>query len=123
MVTIRKFVSAVNFRLNEGCEYLWECYGPDCCQLGWIKPDRSASAGIVYDIKSGVVYEMSVWDEKNNEVWRWIRPEFRKAHDSESWSRGFDPKVAIDKTKFQDVGPRSILNRLKKACSRRNVRA
>jgi hypothetical protein len=122
MVTIKKFINAISFKIDEGCEYLWECYGPDCRQLGWIKPDRSATAGIVYDIKSHVVYEMSVWDDKNNEVWRWIKPGFRKAHDSESWSRGFDPKVAIDKTKFQDLSPRPILDRLKKVHRRRNGR-
>lgn len=122
MVTIKKFIKSINFKIDEGCEYLWECYGPDCRQLGWTKPDRSATAGIVYDNKSHVVYEMSVWDNKNEEVWRWIRPGFRRAHDRECLSRGFIAKRAIDSVGFQDVSPRIIFDRLKKMYRRRNGR-
>lgn len=117
--TIKDFVSAVGFRLDCGYEHLWECYGPDACGIGWTKDDLSASSGIVYDMKTHVVYEMSVWDEMNGRYLRWIRPGFGDRYRRESIRRGHDPDVAVDKSRFKKASPAECLSALKKLVRRK----
>jgi hypothetical protein len=118
-ITIKDFVQAVNFKLDGGYEYLWSCYGIDAFGLGWTSADLSASAGMIYDDKTGVVYELSVWDDRQNFVLRWIRPGFRAKHDRESREKGFSPNVAIDKKRFRDSSPSECLAAIKKLLRRK----
>lgn len=114
-IKIKDFVLAVNYKIGDGYEYLWECYGPNACGLGWDKKDFSASAAIIYDTKTHDVYEMSVWDcrVEKTKVYRWIKPGYFKKYKKESKSRGFKFDIAIDDVKFEDVSPSSILKNLK----------
>ena len=112
-------MKAVRFRIDCGFEYLWDCYGADSCAIGWTKGDLSASAGIVYDMKTHVVYEMSVWDETGERYLRWIRPGFGGRHRRESIRRGHDPNVAIDKSRFKKANPADCLSELKKLVRRK----
>jgi len=118
-IEIRDFSVAVGFRFDCGYEFLWDCYGPEACGIGWTKDDLSASAGIVYDAKTHVVYEMSVWDTANNIVLRWTRRGFGARRDRESRERGHDPRIAIDKTRFRDSNPDECLSLLQKLVRRR----
>lgn len=122
-ISIRRFFQAVGFKVDCGFEYLWDCYGPNAAGIGWEKEDLSASAGIVYDTKNHFVYEMSVWDNKNNLVLRWCSPRFKRARNSEYKDRGLNHKIAYDKVKFIEATPSrcfSLLSKLKKR--RSNVR-
>lgn len=118
-ITIKDFVTAVEYRLGEGAEYLWECYGLDSSILDWTKPDLSGSAGIVYDTKTHVVYEMSVWDNLNEKVYRWIRPENIKKYKSEAKKRSFSFVLAYDRIKYENTTPAKLLNHLKRLYARR----
>ncbi len=115
-VTIKDFVSAVDYQIGEGWEYLWDCYGPEACSLDWTRPDLGASAAIIYDAKTHEVYEMSVWDcrEPRTKPYRWIRPEYLKAYKKESRERGFKVDFAIDRIKYEDTTPARILGHLKR---------
>lgn len=116
-ISIRRFFQAVGFKVDCGFEYLWGCYGPNAAGIGWDKEDLSASAGIVYDTKTHVVYEMSVWDEKNNLVLLWVDPRFKKAKNSGYKERGLNHRIAFDKVKFTEATPGrcfSLLSNLKK---------
>lgn len=116
--TIKDFSTAVGFKFDCGYEYLWSCYGESACGLDWTKEDLSASAVIVYDAKTHVVYEMSVWDNSNNDIRRWIRPGFGGRYRRESIRRGHDPNVAVDKTRFKKSSPVECLSLLKKLVRR-----
>lgn len=118
-LTIKDFVQAVGFKLDGGHEYLWRCYGDYAFGLGWTKEDLSASAGIVYDEKTKAVYEMSVWDDNGKAVLRWIRPGFRARHDRESRERGFDPNIAVDRTRFKTATPSDCISAVKKLVRRK----
>ena len=115
-ITIKKFVKAIKFKLGEGYEYRWDCHGQDAYGLGWEGQD--ASAGIVYDTKSGVVYSMEVWDTLNGKIYRWITPDQVKRLKKEYNQRGLNFSVAIDKTKYEDVGPSKIIFKLKQLVDR-----
>lgn len=117
--TIKDFSVAVRFGFDCGYEYLWSCYGRDACGLGWSKEDLSASAGIVYDEKTHEVYELSVWDCRNDVVLRWIRNGFKAKYYRESRERGHDPRRAIDKTRFTEASPKECLALLKRLVRRK----
>lgn len=115
-VAIKDFVTAINWQIGSGYEYLWECYGPNASGLDWCRPDLSASAIMIYDTKTQEVYEMSVWDclDEKTKVYRWIKPEYVKRHKKEAKERGFKFNIAIDKTKYEDTTPARLLGHLKR---------
>jgi hypothetical protein len=119
-VKIKDFSVAVGFRFDCGYEFLWDCYGSEACGIGWTKDDLSASAGIVYDGKTHVVYEMDVWDTANDVVLRWTRRGFGARRDRESRQRGHDPRIAMDKTRFRDASPAECLNLLRTLVRRKS---
>lgn len=136
-ITIKEFVTAIKFNLGDGFEYGWNCYGDNAYSIGWMKPDRTATASIVYDIANQKVYQMEVWDELNSRVYRWIDPRYAKAHANEARKLGVNDKIAIgergmlpldeaghiDKVMFEEVSPSKIMNLLKTMYSRRKIRS
>jgi hypothetical protein len=119
-ITIKEFVTAIKFNLGDGFEYGWNCYGDNAYSIGWMKADRTATASIVYDIANQKVYQMEVWDELNNRVYRWIDPRCAKAHANEARKLGINDKIAVDRVMFEEVSPSKIMNLLKAIYSRRN---
>lgn len=127
-ITIKDFVTTVDFKINDGYKYGWDCYGPNSYGLGWQEKRKEdwVSAGIVYDAETHQVYEMSVWDE--NKVYRWIDPKFVKKVKKEYKEKNLNYKnlsykIAIDNIKYEDLSPTKILNRLKKLKEKRNEQA
>lgn len=118
-ITIKGFVTTVKFNLGEGFEYLWDCYGENAYSIGWMKPDRTASASITYDKNNQKIYQMEVWDEANKRVYRWIHPKYKKAHRQEATQRGINDQIAIDKIRFEDITPAKIMAKLREMYSRR----
>jgi hypothetical protein len=121
-VNIKDFMEAVKFKIDEGCKHQWDCFGPDACMIGWNKEDNSASAGIVYDSKIGLVYSMEVWDNLNDKVYRWIRPEFTRKVKKEYASRGFKFSIAVDPIKYIETSPSNILKKLDTAFKRKKLK-
>lgn len=113
-LTIREFLTAVQFRLDCGFEYGWDCYGDEACGIGWTSRDLKASAQIIYDARNGRVYEASVWDDDAPSIPRWIRKGYKAKHDREARSRDVDPDIAIDKKRYKDMGTDEIMTTLKK---------
>ena len=115
-LTIKDFVTSINWQIGEGYEYCWECYGQNVCGLDWGKEDLSASAVMVYDTKTNKVYEMSVWDcrDEKTKVYRWIRPEYVKKHKQEAKRRGLKFDIAIDDVKYEETTPGKLLGHLKR---------
>jgi hypothetical protein len=117
-ITIKDFVTAVDYRIGEGAEYLWECFGLEASILDWVRPDLSGSAGIIYDTKTHVVYEMEVWDDLNEKVYRWIRPENIKKYNREAKKRGVSVVFALDRIKYEHTTPTKLLNHLRRLYAR-----
>ena len=121
-ITIKEFVTAIKFNLGDGFEYQWNCYGDHAYSIGWMKSDRTATASIIYDINSQKVYQMEVWDELNNKVYRWMRPEYSKVHAREARRRGINDKIAMDRVRYEELTPSKIMKILKTIYSRRKIR-
>ena len=104
MITIKDFMECVDYRITEGSEYLWKCFGPNAHSLDcWNGDFEGFSIGIVFDTKNTTVYKFEAHDYNKQNSYRWIHPNYREAHNNESKSRGVDIKEAYDDVNFIDI--------------------
>jgi hypothetical protein len=100
----RQWMESVNYRITEGSEYCWSCYGVNAyCLDSWDGDHNGASASIVFDTKTQEVYESSVYDYSKNRAYRWINPVYKLAHKAEADSREVDFKTAWDNIDYTDL--------------------
>lgn len=106
MVEMKQFFEAVGYRITEGADYGWNCYGNNSHQLSaWngIHGDGGWSANIVFSTKSQKVYEVEVCDYTNNRAYRLINPKYKVKHDLEGVSRGVLGNQAWDDVNYTDL--------------------
>jgi hypothetical protein len=102
MVTLEQFLNLIEFRINEGSDYGWRCYGSDAYMLdSYVEEHYSAS--ILFDRKTQVVYQVEVYDYVKNRAYRLFNPEFKSAHDAESAERNVNKQVAWDEVNFVNL--------------------
>ena len=88
MVTLKDFMEAVGYRITEGSNYGWYCYGGNAYTLdSWNGDQDGHSASIVFDTKTQEVYEVSVYDYTRNRAYRMINPAYKDAHTAECNNR------------------------------------
>ena len=102
MITIKDFMETVNYKITEGSDYRWQCWGDNTHSFdSWDGDnDNGYSAGIVFDTKTHVVYETSIFDYKNNRAYRLLNPDFSQAYRDEAISRNIDPDEATDEMQY-----------------------
>ena len=106
MINLKEYLEIVDYRITEGSEYTWSCYGPDTHALSaWngIHGEGGWSTNIVFDTKDQTIYEIEVCDYTNNRAYRIINPEYVKAHQTEAESRGIDENEAWDDVSYTDL--------------------
>jgi hypothetical protein len=104
MITIKDFMEVVDYRITDGGEYLWKCYGDHTHRLDAEDPENTEfTITTVFDTKTQVVYEMDAWDYKRNVTYRWINPDFIKAVKKEYKKRGLTFKQCIDDRNYIDL--------------------
>lgn len=105
MITMRDFMETVNYRITEGSDYGWTCYGPNAYSLdSWDGDnDNGYSIGIVFDRVNQVVYQMEAHDYKNSRAYRWIHPDYKKKYDAETDKRLIDGDEAWDDVKYTEL--------------------
>lgn len=107
MISIKDFMECINYRITEGSDYLWACYGSDVYQLdswnGKHNGPGSHTINIVFDTQTQIVYEMQAWDHNTDRAYRWIHPDYVDAVKTEYLTRGIDFNEACDDLKFTDL--------------------
>ncbi len=89
MITIEEWMQTVEYRISDGSDFLWLCYGDNAHCLDSIGKNQS-SASIVFDRTNQCVYEVSVCDALHNRAYRMIHPDYAKAHQQESQERSVE---------------------------------
>ena len=104
MITIKDFMTTVDYRITEGSDYGWQCYGPNAYRMdSWNGDQNGHSISMVFDTRTQTVYEISAYDYGNDRAYRWINPEYRSAHDNESEDRGVLGNQAWDDVNYIDL--------------------
>ena len=104
MITLKEWMEVVGYRITEGSEYQWECYGTDAhCLDSWNGDQDGHSFSIYFDTKTQEVYEVQIHDYRNNRAYRLINPDFVKKHKKEAKRRSVEHKEAWDEVNYVDL--------------------
>jgi hypothetical protein len=85
MNLLEDFMKCVNYRITEGSEYCWKCFGNHAYRLdSWNGEQEGHTVGILFDTKTQETYQLEVCDYQRNRAYRWTNPNFKGAHDEEA---------------------------------------
>lgn len=113
MLSIKDFMEVIGYRITEGSEYCWQCYGANAyCLDSWNGEHDGHTVSIVFDTQTQVVYQMEVCDYQANRAYRWINPDYVEAHRNEANVRMVNHKEAWDEVDFVELEvPEDILEK------------
>jgi hypothetical protein len=104
MITVKDFMEIVDYRITEGSDFWWECYGPNAYRLDYWNQDQDGhTVSIVFDTQTHSVYEATAYDYKRERAYRLINPEFAAAHREEAESRDVIENQAWDDVNYVDL--------------------
>ena len=106
MITIKEWMELTDYKITEGSDYGWGCYGPNAYTLdSWngVHGKGGYSFSIIFSTKSQKVYEVSMCDYTNDRAYRMINPKFQKKHDKEAEARNVNLNEAWDDVDYVDL--------------------
>ena len=104
MITLKHFMEVVDYKVTEGSDYCWQCYGPNAYRLdSWNQDQDGHSISIVFDTRTHVVYEANAYDYSRNRAYRLINPDYKFGHDDEAAGRGVNVNQAWDDVNYVDL--------------------
>jgi hypothetical protein len=104
MITLKEWMEVCNYKITEGGDYGWGCYGSNVHTLdSWNQDQDGYSFWIAFDTKDETVYEVQVHDYKRSRAYRLINPDFVKKHRKESKRRGVGKDMAWDDVDYVDL--------------------
>ena len=104
MLTLKEFMELVDYKITEGGEYGWQCFGDDAYSLSsWNGDQDGWSFDIVFDRQTQEVYTVEVCDYKRQRAYRMINPDFQQAYDDEAVTHGTTAKQAWDDVDYVDL--------------------
>lgn len=105
MITMQDFMECTDYRISDSGKFMWDCYGDNAMGIDYWNGEynNGVDVNIVYDTKTGFVYEMQAWDYANKREYRWIHPGYIEGHAAEALKRNVDHFQSIDDRKFIDL--------------------
>jgi hypothetical protein len=104
MITLKEFMELVDYKVTEGSEYCWECFGSNAYSLSYWNQDHSGhSVYIIFDTRTHEVYEVQACDYKHERAYRLINPNYKTAHDNEATRRDVQANQAWDDVDYVDL--------------------
>ena len=106
MITVKEWMELVDYKITEGGNYGWSCYGPNAYTLdSWngIHGTGGYSFSIVFSTKTQKVYEVSMCDYTNNRAYRMINPKNVEKHRKEAESKSVLANQAWDDVNYVDL--------------------
>lgn len=105
MITIKDFLEVIDYKITEGSEYLWDCYGSNAWYLERQLPTSTMgnTVSCVFDNIEQFVYEITAWDNLNNRVYRWIHPDYIKKYKKSCKKKQVNFKIAYDDVEYIDL--------------------
>lgn len=104
MITLKQWMEVVDYRITEGSEYGWSCYGHNAqCLDSWNGDHDGHSLCIVFDRNTQEVYEVQAHDYKRTRAYRLFGVDCKERHDEEACSREIDAREAWDEVNYVDL--------------------
>lgn len=103
MLTVKEWMEVVNYRITEGSDYTWDCFGNNAyCLDSWNGDFDGHSFCIIFDTKTQEVYEVQAHDYSRQRAYRMINPNYAPKHMMEVASRGVED-VAWEDVAYVDL--------------------
>lgn len=104
MIDLKEWMEIVDYRITEGSNYCWECYGPNAYMLdSWNGDQDGYSFTIIFDTKDQTVYEVQAHDYVHNRAYRMINEDFQKKLRKEAKRRDVSKDEAWDDVNYVDL--------------------
>jgi len=104
MISLKEFMEIIDYKITEGSEYCWKCYGPNAYRLdSWNQDQEGYTVSIVFDTRTHLIHEANAYDYKQNRAYRLINPDYKFAHDDEASNRDVDVNQAWDDVNYVDL--------------------
>jgi hypothetical protein len=106
MITMKEWMELVDYKITEGGDYGWGCYGPNSYSLdSWngVHGTGGYSFSIVFSTKSQKVYEVSMCDYTNNRAYRMIAENKQEKHRKEAEHKSVLANQAWDDVDYVDL--------------------
>ncbi len=88
MITLKQFMETCGYRITEGSEYQWQCFGYNAyCLDSWNGDQNGHTLSIVFDTHTQEVYQVLAYDYSRERAYRMTNPEFKAAFDAECKDR------------------------------------
>jgi hypothetical protein len=106
MITMKEWMELVDYKITEGSEYGWGCYGPNAyCLDSWngVHGKGGYSFSIIFSTKTQKVYEVTMCDYTNDRAYRMIAKNKQEKHRKESEMRDVNLNEAWDDVDYVDL--------------------
>jgi hypothetical protein len=106
MITMKEWMELVDYKITEGGEYGWSCYGPNAyCLDSWngIHGTGGYSFSIIFSTKTQKVYEVTMCDYTNDRAYRMIAKNKQEKHRKESELLNVNLNEAWDDVDYVDL--------------------
>jgi len=104
MITLKEWMEVVNYRITEGSDFMWDCYGPNSYSLdSWSGSQDGHSFTVIFDTKTQVVYEVQSHDYRTQRAYRLVNPDFASERNIESADRNVALNEAWDGVNYIDL--------------------
>jgi len=104
MITMKEWMELVEYRITEGSDYMWQCYGSSAYSLdSWNGNQDGHSFTIIFDTRDQTVYEVQAHDFVHNRAYRMINEDFRKKNRKEAKRRDVNRDEAWDDVDYVDL--------------------
>lgn len=104
MITLKEWMEIVNYRVTEGSDFTWSCYGDNAyCLDSWDGDQNGSSFTIIFDTKTQEVYEVQAHDYRNGRAYRMINSNYVSAYKHDADVRDSDSKEAWEGVNYVDL--------------------
>jgi hypothetical protein len=103
MITLKEWMELIDYKITEGSEYTWQCYGLSAYSLdSWDGLHDGHSFTIVFDKNDQTVYEVQAHDFLHSRAYRMINPEYKSQQAKEVADRNCGDE-AWDQVEYVDL--------------------
>ena len=104
MITLKEWMEIVDYKITEGSDFGWNCYGSNVHMLdSWNGEQDGHSFTVIFDTKTQTVYEVQAHDYVHNRAYRMINEDYRKKAKKEARKRDVNKDMAWDDVDYVDL--------------------
>lgn len=91
MITLKQFMETVDYRITEGSDYQWQCFGPNAyCLDSWNGEQDGHTVSIIFDTRDQTVYQVMAYDYARDRAYRMTNPDYKFGFDDECAGRDIE---------------------------------